>query len=51
MPLTHMMLYSKRLGKYLCHHKFAAFGEGSEFRAGAYAVETKKISIGKHVII
>jgi acetyltransferase-like isoleucine patch superfamily enzyme len=51
MPLTHMLLHSKRLGTWLCRHKFACFGEKSEFRAGAYAVNTHRISIGKQVVI
>lgn len=51
MPITHIMLHSKRLGKRLCENKFAQFGEGSQFRVGAYAVETKNIAIGKHVVI
>lgn len=50
-PLTHFLLYSKSLGKYLCRKKFYFFGDNSEFRAGAYAVETDKISIGKNVTI
>lgn len=50
-PLTHFLLYSKRLSKWLCKKKFKDFGKDSEFRAGAYAVETNKISIGKNVTI
>ena len=51
MPLTHILLYSRRLGEWLCKKKFLSFGEGSSFRVGAYAVETNKISIGKFVTI
>lgn len=50
-PITHVLLFSKRFGRWLCNKKFGYFGENSEFRAGAYAVETDKISIGKNVII
>lgn len=50
-PLTHILLHSKNLGRWLCRRKFNSFGEGSEFRAGAYAIETDKISIGKNVTI
>ncbi|AZN65674.1 acetyltransferase [Acinetobacter johnsonii] len=50
-PLTYPLLYLKFLNRYLCEKKFKKFGEGSEFRVGAYAVETNKISIGKYVTI
>lgn len=50
-PLTHLLLHSKFWGKWLCKKKFKGFGEGSEFRAGAYAIETDKILIGKNVTI
>ncbi len=51
MPLSHVLLYSNRLMRALCKRKFRFFGEGSSFRPGAYAVETNRISIGKHVTI
>jgi acetyltransferase-like isoleucine patch superfamily enzyme len=51
MPLTHILLHSRRLGYKLCQKKFDLFDEGSSFRPGAYAIETDKISIGKHVTI
>lgn len=51
MPLTYLLLHSSRLANWLCKRKFFHFGEGSSFRAGAYAVETKSISIGDHVVI
>lgn len=51
LPLTHMMLHSKRLATWLCQRKFANFGEKSEFRAGAYAVNTHRIWLGKQVVI
>lgn len=50
-PLTHFLLHSRRLGRWLCKKKFHSFGEGSFFRPGAYAIESEKISIGKNVII
>ena len=50
-PLTHILLHSSRLALKLCKSKFYNFGETSSFRAGAYAIETKSIFIGEHVII
>lgn len=50
-PSTHILLYWKKSGKWLCRQKFKAFGKGSEFRPHAYAVNTKNIIIGKNVII
>ncbi len=51
MPLTHILLHSKRLTKWWCEKKFSGFGKNSSFRPGAYAIETKKIFIGDHVTI
>ncbi|PHQ94057.1 MAG: acetyltransferase [Pseudoalteromonas sp.] len=51
MIFTHFLLHSKRLSKWLCCRKFLSFGENSSFRPGAYAIETKKIKIGKGVTI
>ncbi|MDY7829116.1 hypothetical protein UXA55_05890 [Aeromonas caviae] len=31
--------------------KFSYFGEGADFRLGAYAIETGRISLGKNVVI
>lgn len=50
-PLTHILLYSSRLGSLLCRKKFKYFGDKSSFRPGAYAIETEKIYIGDHVVI
>jgi acetyltransferase-like isoleucine patch superfamily enzyme len=50
-PLTHYKLYFKPLMTELCRKKFQHFGEGAEFRPGAYAVACSKISIGKRVVI
>jgi acetyltransferase-like isoleucine patch superfamily enzyme len=35
----------------LCTAKFAFFGEGAEFRHGAYAICCSKISLGRRVVI
>ncbi len=51
MPLTHWMLHCKPLMRLLCEWKFWKFGEGSEFRPGAYAVSCEFIKIGKGVVI
>lgn len=51
MPLTHLLLHSKRIAKMLCRKKFSKFGENSEFRAGAYAINTHRIMIGQQVVI
>lgn len=51
MPLTHWMLYSKRLGAWLATKKLKHFGEGSEIRPHAYLIECAHISVGDRVII
>jgi acetyltransferase-like isoleucine patch superfamily enzyme len=48
---TNFKLYFKKTGRKICVKKFKHFGEGSEFRPGAYAIACSKISIGKNVII
>ena len=50
-PLTHWRLYFKKAMRELCIKKFKSFGEGSEFRPGAYAVNCSRISIGANVVI
>lgn len=50
-PLTHLLLYSSRLGHMLCKRKFRRFGNNSFFRPFAYAIETQKIAIGNNVVI
>ncbi|MES2770827.1 MAG: acyltransferase [Pseudomonadota bacterium] len=50
-PLTHWRLHVKSLMRPLCQAKFQHFGEGAEFRAGAYAVCCSKISLGKRVVV
>jgi acetyltransferase-like isoleucine patch superfamily enzyme len=49
--LSHWRLYFKSTMKKLCIEKFKYFGEGAEFRPGAYAEACSKISIGKNVVI
>ncbi|QLH66156.1 acyltransferase [Aeromonas veronii] len=51
MPLTYFLFFSRRLAHKICMRKFSYFGEGADFRLGAYAIETGKISLGKNVII
>jgi acetyltransferase-like isoleucine patch superfamily enzyme len=51
MPLTHMLLHSSRIGKWLCQKKFRQFGKNSSFRTGAYAITTRGIAIGENVVI
>ena len=50
-PFTHWNLYLKIRMKKLCQRRFGFFGEGSEFRPGAYAVACSNISIGNNVVI
>ena len=50
-PWTHWRLHVKSLMRRLCSEKFKHFGEGAEFRAGAYAISCSKISLGKHVVV
>lgn len=48
---NHYRLYFKNSARKLCKKKFKYFGEGSEFRPGAYAYGCSKISIGNNVVI
>ncbi len=50
-PWTHWRLYLKSYMRQLCCTKFLFFGEGAEFRAGAYAICCSKISLGNRVIV
>lgn len=50
-PWTHWHLHLKPTMRLLCLSKFLKFGEGAEFRAGAYAICCSKISLGDRVII
>jgi len=49
--LTHWRLHFKSQMRILCKSKFKYFGDGAEFRPGAYAESCSKISIGKDVVI
>ena len=49
--LTHWRLYFKSTMRALCSEKFKHFGTGAEFRPGAYAVSSSKISIGANVVV
>ncbi|UTV39257.1 acyltransferase (plasmid) [Ensifer adhaerens] len=51
MPLTHLLLYSKRAGHWLARRKLKLCEEGAEIRPAAYLVETKHISLGRNVVI
>ncbi|HFG1903352.1 acyltransferase [Vibrio cholerae] len=51
MPLTYFLFFSRRLAHKICMRKFLYFGEGADFRLGAYAIETGKISLGRNVVI
>lgn len=50
-PWTHWQLHFPRLARTLCRQKFAWFGEGAEFRPGAYAVGCSNIRLGRRVVI
>ena len=51
MPLTYFLFFSRRLAHKICLRKFSYFGKGADFRLGAYAIETGKISLGNNVVI
>jgi acetyltransferase-like isoleucine patch superfamily enzyme len=50
-PFTHWRLHFRSTMQTLCRSKFKHFGEGAEFRPGAYAVCCSKISLGKRVVV
>lgn len=50
-PFTHWKLYFENTKEKLCKKMFAYFGDGADFRAGAYAVNCSKIELGENVII
>lgn len=50
-PITHWRLYYPLAMKNLCKKKFGSFGEGAQFRPGAYAITCSKIFLGENVII
>ena len=49
--LTHWQLHFKSTMRKLCRRRFKRFGDGAEFRAGAYAAACSKISIGNRVVV
>jgi acetyltransferase-like isoleucine patch superfamily enzyme len=51
MPFSHWKLHFKSTMINTCRKKFAFFGNGAEFRPGAYAVGTSKIKIGNRVVV
>jgi acetyltransferase-like isoleucine patch superfamily enzyme len=51
MLTTHWRLYFKSTMKALCRKKFQHFGDGADFRPGAYAEACSKIWIGNNVVI
>jgi acetyltransferase-like isoleucine patch superfamily enzyme len=50
-PFTHWKLHFRSSMRRLCEGKFLSFGEGAEFRPGAYAIACSQISIGDNVVI
>jgi acetyltransferase-like isoleucine patch superfamily enzyme len=50
-PWTHWRLHFKSTMTRICKEKFAHFGEGAEFRPGAYAVSCSRIWIGANVVV
>ena len=51
LPATCWRLHFKSTMRKLCVDKFKFFGEGAEFRYGAYAVCCSKISLGQRVVV
>jgi acetyltransferase-like isoleucine patch superfamily enzyme len=50
-PSTHWKLHFPGAMRSICAQKFRQFGEGAEFRPGAYAICCSKISLGRRVVI
>jgi acetyltransferase-like isoleucine patch superfamily enzyme len=50
-PTTHWRLYFGSTMRRLCERMFQRFGDGAEFRPGAYAVCCSKISLGRRVVV
>jgi acetyltransferase-like isoleucine patch superfamily enzyme len=50
-PWTHWRLHFKSTMRELCTSKFKHFGDGAEFRPGAYAIVCRQISLGRRVVI
>lgn len=51
MPLTHWMLFSTRLGQFLCRKKFKSLGKASSVRPGVYVIACSKIELGNNVTL
>ena len=50
-PFTHWKLHFKSSMKKLCKRKFKSFGDGADFRPGAYAIHCSNISLGENVVV
>ncbi|MFM9829169.1 MAG: acyltransferase [Sphingomonas sp.] len=50
-PTTHWRLYFRSAMVRLCTRRFRHFGQGAEFRPGAYAIVCSKISLGNRVVV
>lgn len=50
-PYTHWRLHFRSTMVELCRSKFKHFGEGADFRPGAYAICCSKISLGNRVVV
>lgn len=50
-PLTHLLLHSRRLGAWLCRKKLRRFGQGSQVRPFSFLVCTGNISLGDNVVV
>jgi acetyltransferase-like isoleucine patch superfamily enzyme len=50
-PITHWLLYSDRLGRWICRKKFKKFSDGAFIRPGVYAICCSKIELGSHVVL
>ncbi|MEL7271430.1 MAG: acyltransferase [Bacteroidota bacterium] len=50
-PFTHWKLFFKGSMRKICEKKFSEFGEGSEFRPYAFAINCSQIRLGKRVVI
>ncbi|MEC1305749.1 MULTISPECIES: acyltransferase [Lysinibacillus] len=48
---TYVLMYIPRLHKKICKEKFSYYGEGADFRIGAYAINCSNIKLGKNVVI
>jgi len=50
-PITHCFSYFPKYYEYICKQKFREFGENSELRPNAYAIDCAGICIGDNVVI